>query len=70
LVVHRNPALPLSTRIRAGIAAAQYCHAKTSVIAAAGDARNFAEKLERAITRQREMKLIEATPQPAIRRRI
>jgi len=68
--VYRNPALPLSTRIRASIAAAAYCHPRISVIAAAGNPRNFADELERRIARHRQMKLIEAQPQPTIRRRI
>src|SRR5262245_23089988 len=66
--VYRNPALPLATRIRASVAAAQYCHPKISVVAATNDPRNWVDRLERAIARQREMKLIEA--QPTIRRRI
>jgi hypothetical protein len=34
--VYRNAGLPLATRIRASIAAAQYCHPKISVICFAG----------------------------------
>jgi hypothetical protein len=71
--VYRNPALPLSTRIRASIAAAQYCHPKISVIASPGDPRNIADRLEFLIRQQRKPNLIEARPQPDqqhIRRRV
>jgi class 3 adenylate cyclase len=71
--VYRNPALPLSVRIRAGVAAAQYVHPRISVVAAAGDPRNIADRLELLIRQHRKPKLIEARPQPDqqhIRRRI
>jgi len=63
--VYLNPAVPLSIRIRAGVAAAQYCHPKLSVVAAAGDPKFFAERLEERI---RRLKLIEHQPQPFRRR--
>jgi hypothetical protein len=66
--VYRNPALPLATRIRASIAAAQYVHPKISVVASSGDPRNFADRLEKLIREQNRPKLIEHAPQPFRRR--
>jgi hypothetical protein len=72
--VYRNAGLPLATRIRAAVAAAQYSHPRISVIASPGDPRNIADRLERLILeQQRKPKLIEAAPQPdqqRIRRRV
>src|SRR5262245_66060255 len=70
--VYRNPALPLSTRIRAGVAAAQYMHPRFSLIAHPTDPRLFGARLERAVREHNKAKLIEAQPQPqpTIRRRI
>jgi hypothetical protein len=71
--VYRNAGLPLNTRIRAGIAAAQYCHPKISVIASPSGL-NWVERLEARIReKHKQPKLIEAQPvqqQQRIRRRI
>ena len=63
--VYLNAAVPLGVRIRAGVAAAQYRHPKLSVVAAAGDPKFFADRLEERI---RQAKLIEHQPQPFRRR--
>jgi len=65
--VYRNAAIPLNTRIRAAVAAANYVHPKISIVATPGG--NIAERLERLIIEQRKKpKLIEHAP--TIRRRI
>jgi hypothetical protein len=48
--VYLNPELPLSVRMRAAVEAAPYCHPKLSATAII-DPQDFADKLERAITR-------------------
>ena len=63
--VYLNAAVPLSTRIRAGVAAAQYCHPKLSVVASPDSPPFFAERLEAQL---RRTKLIEHQPQPFRRR--
>jgi hypothetical protein len=58
--VYRSPAIALTTRIRAAMAALQFEHPKLAVTATvqAGD---FADQLERAIERSRRV-MIEAKP--------
>src|SRR5262245_41189571 len=63
--VYRNAALPLSTRIRAGVAAAQYMHPKLSVVASPDSPAYFADRLEAQL---RYAKLIQHQPQPFRRR--
>ena len=46
--VFRNEGLPLSTRMKAAIEAAPYCHPKLAV-AITVDSNDFAARLERAI---------------------
>jgi hypothetical protein len=48
--VYLNEGLPLTVRMRAAVEAAPYCHPKLSASAII-DPTEFAEKLERAITR-------------------
>ena len=63
--VYLNAAVPLSARLRAGVAAAQYCHPKLSVVASPDSPAFFADRLEE---RLRQAKLIEHQPQPFRRR--
>jgi hypothetical protein len=64
--VYLNAAVPLSTRLRAGVAAAQYCHPKLSVVASPDSPAFFAERLEAQL---RKATLIEHQTQ-AFRRRV
>jgi hypothetical protein len=61
-VVYRNNQLPLTTRMRAAIAALPFEVPKLAVTAVVSE-HNFAEVLERRLRRISEMKLIEAQPQ-------
>jgi hypothetical protein len=59
--IYRSSAIPLSTRMRAAIAAIQFEHPKLAVTASiqAGD---FADQLDRAVERSRRVLMIEAKP--------
>jgi hypothetical protein len=48
---YRSPYLPLSTRMRAAVAALQFEHPKLSAAAVVHDDGTFAQRLERAIER-------------------
>ena len=58
--IYRNAAIPLSTRMRAAIAALQFEHPKLAVTATV-EAGDFADQLEQAIERSRRV-MIEAKP--------
>ena len=49
--VYSNPAVPLSVRMRAAIAALPFAAPKPSVVASVNDDGRFAERLEAAIAR-------------------
>src|SRR5262245_46341095 len=60
--IYRSSAIPLSTRLRAAIAAIQFEHPKLAVTANV-EAGDFADQLEIAIERSREVSpMIEAKP--------
>jgi hypothetical protein len=59
---YRNPALPVSTRLRAAGLAAPFVHPKFSVVVGPNDPRQFADELERRIRHWNEAKLIEHQP--------
>jgi hypothetical protein len=57
--IYRSPSVPLSTRMRAAIAALQFEHPKLAVMATI-DGGDFGERLENAVKRSSEV--IEAVP--------
>ena len=59
--IYRNPALPLTTRMRAMMAAVPYESPKLIATAIVNEG-SFAELLDRRLKRIEEMKLIEAKP--------
>ena len=59
--IYRNPALPLTTRMRAMMAAVPYESPKLIATAIVNEG-SFAELLDRRLKRIEEMKLIEARP--------
>jgi hypothetical protein len=71
--VYMNEAVPLSTRMKAAIEAAQYVHPKLAAIATIQADGDFAARLDRAITASRAViapRLIEGTTssQPPLER--
>jgi hypothetical protein len=61
--VYCNEGLPLSVRLRAAIEAAPFVHPKLAVTAVlAGD--DFASRLDAAIARSAQTKVIDAAPAP------
>ena len=59
--IYRNPALPLTTRMRAMMAAVPYESSKLIATAIVNE-RSFAELLDQRLKRIAEQKLIEAKP--------
>ena len=61
-LVYRNPSLPLTTRMRAAMAALKHEVPTLGVSFVVNDA-DIADRLDRAIVRSQQMKLIEAKPE-------
>jgi hypothetical protein len=60
--IYRNPAIPLTTRMRAAIASIQFEHPKLAVTATVESDGDFAFKLDQAVERSRRVLMIEAKP--------